>query len=240
MSAAITVKGMREGVLITLNAGELANLLAELAELVDSRKSFFSGGKVALEIGSRKLSSDAVMRLCRVFEERGVAVWAILGTDPATRATVERLGLETRLAPQPSQEAAGAVRPPDSPGAVAPPLAVPDVAGPYGVGILLDRTLRSGQSVHCEGHVVILGDVNSGAEVIAGGDVIVWGRLRGIVHAGALGDSGRCVCALDLSPTQLRIGSRIARPPEGRRRSKQARPERAFISGEQIVAERWR
>jgi len=88
--------------------------------------------------------------------------------------------------------------------------------------------------------VVILGDVNSGAEVIAGGDVIVWGRLRGIVHAGALGDSGRCVCALDLSPTQLRIGSHIARPPEGRRRSKQPRPERAFISDDQIVAERWR
>jgi len=224
---------MREGVLITLHAGEWANLLAELAELVDSRRSFFSGGRVALEIGSRKLSADAVMRLCRVFEERDVAVWAVLGTDPATRATIEDLGLETKLAPQSSQEA-------DNPAAAVPPLAMPDVAGPYGMGILLDRTLRSGQSVRCEGHVVILGDVNSGAEVIAGGDVIVWGRLRGIVHAGALGDSGRCVCALDLSPTQLRIGSHIARPPEGRRRSKQARPERAFISGEQIVAERWR
>jgi septum site-determining protein MinC len=233
MSAAITVKGMREGVLITLNAGEWADLLAELAELVDSRRSFFSGGKVALEIGSRKLSTDAVLRLCRVFEERGVAVWAVLGTDLDTRATMQEMGLVTRLAPEPSSETS-------SPGPLAPPLAEPDVAGPYAVGILLDRTLRSGQSVRCEGHVVILGDVNSGAEVIAGGDVVVWGRLRGIVHAGALGDAGRCVCALDLSPTQLRIGSHIARPPEGRRRSKQARPERAFISGEQIVAELWR
>ena len=233
MSAAITVKGMREGVLIALNVGEWADLLAELAELVDSRKSFFGGGKVALDIGNRKLSSDAVLRLCRIFEERGVAVWAVLGTDPPTCATIEELGLETKLAPSPSPQADGSE-------AVALPLAVPDVAGPYDVGILLDRTLRSGQSVRCEGHVVILGDVNSGAEVIAGGDVVVWGRLRGIVHAGALGDAGRCVCALDLSPTQLRIGSHIARPPEGRRRSKQARPERAFISGEQIVAERWR
>jgi septum site-determining protein MinC len=233
MSAAITVKGLREGVLITLTAGEWADLLAELAELVDSRRSFFSGGKVALEIGSRKLGSDEVMRLCRIFEGRGVAVWAILGTDPATRVTIKDLGLETKLAPHSAQEAAEALRSRDS-------LAVPDVAGPYGVGIILDRTLRSGQSVRCEGHVVILGDVNSGAEVIAGGDVIVWGRLRGIVHAGALGDSGRCVCALDLSPIQLRIGSHIARPPEGHRRSRQARPERAYVSEEQIVAERWR
>jgi septum site-determining protein MinC len=233
MSAAITVKGMREGVLITLNAGEWADLLAELAELVDSRKSFFSGGKVALEIGSRELSAEAILRLCRVFEERDVAVWAVLGTDPDTRATIHELGLVTHIAPEPSTEAT-------SRGPMAPPLAEPDVAGPYSVGILLNRTLRSGQSVCCEGNVVILGDVNSGAEVIAGGDVVVWGRLRGIVHAGALGDERRCVCALDLSPTQLRIGSHIARPPEGRRRSKQARPERAFISSGQIVAELWR
>jgi septum site-determining protein MinC len=233
MRAAITVKGMREGVLITLHAGEWADLLAELAELVDSRKSFFGGGKVALEIGSRELSADAVLRLCRVFEERNVAVWAVLGTDADTRATIQELGLVTQIAPEPSPQAS-------SPGPLAPPLAEPDVAGPYSVGILLDHTLRSGQSVCCEGHVVVLGDVNSGAEVIAGGDVVVWGRLRGIVHAGALGDAGRCVCAIDLSPTQLRIGSHIARPPEGRRRSKQARPERAFVSGEQIIAERWR
>jgi hypothetical protein len=48
------------------------------------------------------------------------------------------------------------------------------------------------------------------------------------------------VCALDLSPTQLRIGGHIARPPEDRRRIKDVRPERAFVSGGQIVAERWR
>jgi len=75
--------------------------------------------------------------------------------------------------------------------------------------------------------------------VIAGGDVIVWGHLRGIVHAGAMGDTARCVCALDLSPTQLRIGSHIARPPEDKRRRKVTRPERAFVNDDQIVAERW-
>jgi septum site-determining protein MinC len=88
--------------------------------------------------------------------------------------------------------------------------------------------------------VVVLGDVNPGAEVIAGGDVIVWGHLRGIVHAGAMGDPERCVCALDLSPTQLRIGSHIARPPDEKRRRKESRPERAFIIDDQIIAECWR
>jgi septum site-determining protein MinC len=230
MSAAITVKGMRKGVLITLGAGEMPDLLIELVDLIDSRKTFFRGGRVALRIGDRKLDLDQVARLRQLFDERDVAVWAILGTDPATRSAVEQLGLETRLDSRPAPYPP-VVRPAEPPG-------LED--DEEEMGILVDRTLRSGQSVTCAGHVVILGDVNPGAEVIAGGDVVVWGRLRGIVHAGALGDEERCVCALDLSPTQLRIGSHIARPPEDRRKARDVRPERAFVSKGQIVAERWR
>ena len=80
--------------------------------------------------------------------------------------------------------------------------------------ILIQRTLRSGQSVHHGGSVVILGDVNPGAEVTAGGDVIVMGALRGVVHAGASGDEGAIVLAFHLKPTQLRIASLITRPPD--------------------------
>lgn len=227
MSAAISVKGTRQGVLITLGAGEMADITAELIDLIDSRKAFFTGGKVALQVGERKLGPNHVTHLRELLQERDVIVWAILSTDPITCAAVERLGLETRLA-----------MPPPPPTAASP--APPTEEREDEMGILIDRTLRSGQSVHCVGHVVVLGDVNPGAEVMAGGDVVVWGRLSGIVHAGAFGDAGRCVCALDLSPTQLRIGSHIARPPEERRRAKQVRPERAFVSEGQIVAERWR
>jgi septum site-determining protein MinC len=229
MSAAITVKGMRKGVLITLGSGEIEDISAELVGLLDSRKAFFAGGKVALQVGERKLNLDQVIRLRELLDERDVAVWAILSTNVTTCAAVEQLGLETKLA-LPSQT--------PIPASAAPP--VEEQEDEDEMGILIDRTLRSGQSVHCVGHVVVLGDVNPGAEVMAGGDVVVWGRLRGIVHAGAFGDEARCVCALDLSPTQLRIGSHIARPPEERRRVKQVRPERAFVSKDQIVAERWR
>jgi septum site-determining protein MinC len=229
MSAAISVKGTRQGVLITLGAGEMADITAELIDLIDSRKAFFTGGKVALQVGERKLGPDHVTHLRELLRERDVIVWAILSTDPITCATVERLGLETRLATPPPPPAVAST----------PPPAV-EREDEDEMGILVDRTLRSGQSVHCVGHVVVLGDVNPGAEVMAGGDVVVWGRLRGIVHAGAFGDAGRCVCALDLSPTQLRIGSHIARPPEERRRAKQVGPERAFVSKGRIVAERWR
>lgn len=244
MSAAVTVKGIRKGVLITLGTGETADLLSELVDLIDSRITFFAGGRVALQVGDRTLNLDQVTRLRQLFDERTITVGAILSTDPTTCAAVEQLGLKTKLDARPRSSTLLPLEqgPADRQGSVGQSETAdqPPEEDDDEMGILVDRTLRSGQTVHCVGHVVVLGDVNPGAEVMAGGDVIVWGRLRGIVHAGALGDEARCVCALDLSPTQLRIGSHIARPPEERQRNKQVRPERAFVSKGQIVAERWR
>jgi len=80
--------------------------------------------------------------------------------------------------------------------------------------ILVQRTLRSGQSIHYDGNVVILGDVNPGAEVAATGNIIVMGALRGVVHAGANGDENAIVMAFHLQPTQLRIADHITRPPD--------------------------
>ena len=225
MDAAIAVKGTRDGLLITLESGELPELLVELKTLLESRNTFFRGGKVAIEVQERKLSQAEVRRLRRLVEANGLTVWAILSTDQATREVVEKIGLATELpSQQPTRPAAG-------------PKEGSFIAG---TGLLVQRTLRSGQSVSHAGHVVIIGDVNPGSEIIAGGDVVVWGRLRGIVHAGASGDEQRCVCALDLSPTQLRIGNHIARPPEDKRRRKVSQPERAFVSDGQLVAERWK
>jgi septum site-determining protein MinC len=102
--------------------------------------------------------------------------------------------------------------------------------------MLVRRTLRSGFSVQFAGHVVVIGDVNPGAEVIATGDVVVWGRLRGVVHAGAEGDESAVVCALDLAPTQLRIAGEISIPPQ--RRGK-PQPEMARLKGKQVIAEAW-
>jgi len=81
--------------------------------------------------------------------------------------------------------------------------------------VLIERTLRSGQTVHYRGHVVVLGDVNPGAEIAASGNVVVVGALRGVVHAGMEGDTQAFVLALSLQPTQLRIADHITRPPDG-------------------------
>ena len=80
---------------------------------------------------------------------------------------------------------------------------------------LVFSTLRSGQRIETEHSLVICGDVNSGAELIAGGDILVLGTLRGVAHAGAYDETGGgCfIFALNLQPTQLRIGSVISRGP---------------------------
>jgi septum site-determining protein MinC len=81
-------------------------------------------------------------------------------------------------------------------------------------------TLRGGQVLHHHGNIVVVGDVNPGAELIATGDILVFGRLGGIAHAGAQGDQNSRIYALDLAPTQLRIATFIATDGE----SKRARP----------------
>ena len=102
------------------------------------------------------------------------------------------------------------------------------------------HTLRSGQVERfLEGNIMVLGDVNPGAEVIATGDIIVLGVLRGVAHAGALGDTSSVIIALNLVPTQLRIGHFITRPPSGRQGSGQ-KAEIARIREEAIIVEDYR
>jgi len=77
---------------------------------------------------------------------------------------------------------------------------------------IIYSTLRSGQRIETEHSLVVCGDVNSGAEVVAGGDIIVLGALRGVAHAGAYDETGgrRFIMALGLKSSQLRIGSIIS------------------------------
>ncbi|HHX95543.1 MAG TPA: septum site-determining protein MinC [Clostridia bacterium] len=104
--------------------------------------------------------------------------------------------------------------------------------------LLIERTVRSGQSVNFPGHVVVMGDVNPGAEIVAGGHIMVFGSLRGVAHAGALGSKSARVAALCLNPTQLRIAGHITRAPDGDE-FKPNQPEIAKINDGSIVIEKY-
>ncbi len=95
-------------------------------------------------------------------------------------------------------------------------------------------TLRGGQVLHHTGNIVVVGDVNPGAELIASGDILVFGRLGGIAHAGAQGDDSARIFALDLAPTQLRIATSIAAEAEPKRRSAPL-PEAAVARDGRII-----
>ncbi|HEX3464493.1 MAG TPA: septum site-determining protein MinC [Candidatus Elarobacter sp.] len=102
-----------------------------------------------------------------------------------------------------------------------------------GVSTLYHRgTLRGGQALHNLGNLVVIGDVNPGAELVASGDIVVFGALRGVAHAGAQGDRAARVIALELAPTQLRIATLIATSDAG---TKPRGPEHASIADERIV-----
>ncbi|MBS3994758.1 MAG: septum site-determining protein MinC [Alkaliphilus sp.] len=75
-------------------------------------------------------------------------------------------------------------------------------------------TIRSGQCLKYEGNLVIIGDVNPGGEIIAEGNIVVMGALRGLAHAGSKGNEKAFVVAFCLQPTQLRIANVIARSPD--------------------------
>lgn len=90
-------------------------------------------------------------------------------------------------------------------------------------------TLRSGKSVEHPGHVVIVGDINPGAEVVAEGNIIVMGRVLGFVHAGSAGDDSAIVVANVLKPTQIRISKYISVPPQDDESFGNGVPEQAYV-----------
>ena len=94
-------------------------------------------------------------------------------------------------------------------------------------------TVRSGEYLESPGDLLILGDVNPGAKVSAEGNIIIWGRLLGIAHAGSEGNSKATISALQLRPVQLRIAKKVARGPKEKPQLGLA--EQARIDSEEII-----
>jgi septum site-determining protein MinC len=102
---------------------------------------------------------------------------------------------------------------------------------------MVHRTVRSGFKISHNGHVVIVGDVNPGGEIFAGGSVVVWGRLKGMVHAGIDGDEKAVVCALEMEPMHLRIAGYTLNLPQRRGKSE---PEMVYLQDGRVITETWK
>jgi septum site-determining protein MinC len=240
MHESITIKGIREGLLVTLpeSLGGWQVTLAYLEARLNASPAFFKGARTGLVVGARDLSEDDIRSARDLLSHHDVTLWAIISENTTTQNAAAHLGLDNKLPPRQVREDRVERAQPRQPVPVAPlasgpvaPVEDPDAA------MMVRRTLRSGVRLHHPGSIVVIGDVHPGAEVIAGGDVVVWGKLHGTVHAGAFGDDDAVVCALDLAPTQLRIGRYITRSPDDRRRK--AQPETGRVRNGSIEVVPW-
>jgi septum site-determining protein MinC len=227
MKNTISIKGTREGLTITLGSGEMHDILEDLAQHLATQGEFFRGGTVALQVGDRAVAEGELTEIGDLLGRYDMTLRTVMTSNVETENATRVLGLRL-LSQQPMAEAA--------PRAVAPPAAANPLDGSRGV--LIRHVVRSGQVVRHTGHVVVVGDVNVGAEIVAGGDIVIWGRLYGTVHAGSMDNDDAVVCALELAPLQLRIGQAIARPEEGDRPRK-TYPEVAAVRENRIVVEPW-
>ncbi len=216
------IKGTKAGLVVRLREGDWSDAVDGLARYLKQKAAFFDGARAILSTGSRELESEDLRALQELLSVNGIEMCAVETNAEKTAAAAAALGIPT------------AAKTDDDRSQKADTQCGPEPEE----GLFVKRTVRSGQTVRYPGHITILGDVNPGGQVVAGGDVVIWGKLRGTVHAGASGDDSAVVCALALTPTQLRIGSRIARSPEGEPRGEDI-PEIARVQNDGILVEPW-
>ncbi len=221
----VSLKGTKDGLVITLGDGEWSQVLSELASQLERPRAaqFFHGVRARLAPGERELSETEIDQLYELLEQHAIQIELhapvplprrVESESRAAESETRAVEIETLTAEKPEP-------------------------GLWGEAALVRRTVRSGQIIRYPGCVIVHGDVNPGAEIIAGGDVLIWGKLRGLVHAGASGDEKAVVGALLLAPMQLRIGSHIARAPDDRGK-KDRGAEIARVRDGRIVIESWK
>ena len=236
-TTAVKIRGRPGGVLVEVDdEGEWDEVLKLLDERLVAAEGFFRGGRAALEVGPRDVYEDELRQARELLARHDMTLGVVRSTSDLTLQSSLLLGLST------SNDDAKPVEPDR---AMAPVVPITQPKSPYFVH---NGTLRSGQILRKAESIVVVGDVNPGAKVISGGDVMVWGRLRGVAYAGASGNKLSVVAAIEFSPTQLRIASVTAVAPDSGKNSRglkfwkkepERRPEVAHITDGRIVVEPW-
>jgi septum site-determining protein MinC len=225
--AKVVFKGVGQDVHVILDPlTPFSEIERELEEHLERSGKFFAGAAVTLVVGPRQLRDDHLQTIRQVLSTYGLTIAEI-------RASLA----DSPPIPSPPLPSA----PIYTPAAAAPLLTrretLPREAElPHNNALFVKGPLRSGQRVYAEDHLIVFGDVNPGAELIAGGDIVVMGVLRGVAHAGVPDNIAAIIAALSLKPTQLRIGHFISRSPEFQEKQDSG-PEIARVDIEQIVVD---
>lgn len=218
-----TIKGLKAGpTFLFHDQAPFPDLLQAVEDELARAKGFFRDSPVVLHFGDRLINKEEWWRLKELLLGEGLLLRYAVATAQTSRELLYKEGLPVR----------------ESLPASTPEQKAPQTTSTKGTNTLyLRRGLRGGQKEVFEGDVVVMGDVNQGAEIVAGGDVVVVGALRGMVHAGYPDNREAVVVALNLIPLQLRIGPLIARGDDNQNNRRAPHPEIARVKDEHIMIE---
>lgn len=247
----VSLKGVGGQLVVELDpTAPFERLRDEVRRLFGETPGRFKGTTARLAFGARELSLFDLRRLVHLLkDEFEVLVTGVQVTPEALHRWSEvELKLKVYLVdaetPAEADEATDeevTPTPAAREAAPEPPAPAPEAAGTRRM-LPVERTVRSGTTIRFPGDIIVYGDVNAGAVVVASGNILVLGRLSGLAHAGADGDERAVVIGFDLRPTQVRIGKKIAIAPDRDEAPprKSTLPEIAWVSGESILIEDYR
>jgi len=213
MNELVLIKGNRFGLNFIMDQdADFEALLTATKVKLNEGKKFFGNAKVSIGFEGRRLSETQQQSVVQIIHEV---------TDMKVFCVVDE---NMPVVPPDSLQAMAHVSKEES----------PKHAFPKEVAVFHQGTLRSGQELNMDTGIVILGDINPGAKVTAKGNIVILGSLKGYAHAGSDGDKQACVIALNMQPTQIRIGDVIARSPDKFEESRTV-AQIAFIEDDRIV-----
>jgi septum site-determining protein MinC len=234
MVTQIPIKKNKKGTFLDLRSEQLnsADFIRDFADQAKDLANFLSGASVSIIIDASIKNDenfDLIIREIRTeLNNENISLKAVLDSFEATESLISN---NTKNIPMSSEEAASR-----SEKEVLDTSVLPET-------LYVEANLRSGQLIRYPGNVFVVGDVNPSAEIIAAGDIIIWGTLRGIVHAGADGDKEAKVIAMDLSAGQVRIADKVAAFKEVRAKDKKKDgnkvPELVKIENNDIIVKRY-
>ena len=193
-------KGIREGLLIVLPEQlSWTEAMQQLADKLESAKDFWVGADTMVDVGEAELEEAQLRRLQEMLNKRyHLQLTVVYGDHEQTQQAAHACDLQVRSASTRRGQPRGSSESEER----------------QGNALYIKQTIRSGQLIRYDGNVIICGDANPGSHIIAAGDIVVLGTLRGVAHAGAKGDETAQIMAVNLRPTQLRIAGHIARSPD--------------------------
>lgn len=228
----VVFKGHQNGILLILDDKiDFSKLKEALKKKVIDARDFFDGANTAITFKGRTLTEAEELELLDIVSKNsGLDISFVNKSVPNTdnEEADKEEGTEKKWKPTPAKES-------EKTKSIIPESFSPVLTSTKNITSYHTGSLRSGQSLEFNGSIVILGDINPGAEIRAEGNVIVLGKLKGKVHAGCKGASECFVAALYMNPTQLIISDVITYFPDNSSRT--FVPEYAYIKDGQIFVE---